>query len=108
MLVPDGVDRAAPRIEVAELLVVVADRDVVARGATVPASGAQAARQRLQEGRLARAVLAEDRQALAAQKLEADAPDDRDAGRVAGVEVLRPQEAAAADPGRVEPEGDRS
>ena len=76
VLVPDRVDRPPRRIEIGELLVVVADRDVVA-GRDAARERREAAGERLQEGRLAGAVLAQDRHPLAAQELEGHVAHDR-------------------------------
>ncbi len=103
VLVPDRIDRAAGRVEIRELLVVVADRHVVPRRHAAR-EGGQTAGERLQERRLAGAVLPQDRHALAAQELEGHVAHDRGPGGVAGVQVIRPQERAPAHARGVESE----
>src|SRR5437879_6492836 len=101
MLVPDRVDHAAARVEVGELLVVVADRDVVA-GRHRASDRRETAGESLQERGLPAPVFAQESQSLAAKQLEADPAHDRSPGGVARVEVLRAEERPAPDPGGVE------
>src|SRR6266542_3541620 len=87
-------------------MIVVADRDVVP-GRRAPRERRQPSRESLEQGGLASAVLAEDRQAFAAEKLEGDAGNDRNLESVSDRQVPRPQETAPPDARGLETKSDR-